>query len=186
VPQALGGGDLVVGGVPHALGGGALVVGGVPHAFGSVGEGCCTVLGVDWPGSGGNSSFVVFEAGVDGVGCWTGGRVGGTGESLRGGTFGVETETTLGMSTRDGDLGVDGGVGDVGTALAVVDVTGTAFAVVVVGVVAGFFVVGASVVVVSLSFDLNNPVNPLKNPFFFVVDSGAGVVVVGRITGGKG
>jgi hypothetical protein len=68
VPQALGGGDLVVGGVPQALGAGALVVGGVPQAFGSVGEGC-TVLGVDWPGSGGNSSFVVFEADVEGVGC---------------------------------------------------------------------------------------------------------------------
>jgi hypothetical protein len=87
------------------------------------------------------------------------------------------------MSTRDVGLGVDGGVG---TAFAVVGVTGTAFAVVVVGVVAGFFVVGASVVVVSLSFDLNNPVNPLKKPFFLVVDSGAGVVVVGRVTGGKG
>lgn len=43
------------------------------------------------------------------------------------------------------------------------------------------------VVVVSLSFDLKNPEIPLKNPpFFLVVSSGAGVVVVGRVTGGKG
>lgn len=45
------------------------------------------------------------------------------------------------------------------------------------------------VVVVSLSFDLNNPVKPLKNPFFFVVVSGSSVVVVVvvvRVTGGRG
>lgn len=120
--------------------------------------------------------------------------MGGVGDSPRGGTLGVDTTTTFGMSTLDG-LGVGGVtgtdlavVGVTGTGLGVDGVTGTDFAVVVVVVelVFGFGVVGASVVVVSLSFDLNNPVSPLKKPFFFVVDSGAGVVVVGRVTGGKG
>lgn len=71
-------------------------------------------------------------------------------------------------------LGVDGGTG---ADFTVEGEAGTDFAVVVVVVelVTGFLVVGASVVVVSLSFDPNNP---LKNPFFFVVASGADVVVV--------
>lgn len=51
---------------------------------------------------------------------------------------------------------------------------------------------GAAVVVVVvdsvLSFDLKMPVNPLKNPFFFVVVSGCTVVVVDVVlgTGGSG
>lgn len=51
---------------------------------------------------------------------------------------------------------------------------------------------GAAVVVVVvdsvLSFDLKMPVNPLKNPFFFVVVSGCTVVVVVVVlgTGGSG
>ena len=105
-------------------------------------------------------------------------------------------ETTIGMSTRDDcttGLGVDGATG---TDFIVEGVNGMDFAVVVVVVVVVdvelvafvFLVVGGScvVVVVSLSLDLKRPVNPLKNPFFFVVSSGAGVVVVGRVTGGKG
>lgn len=48
-------------------------------------------------------------------------------------------------------------------------------------------VVGADVVDSVLSFDLKIPVNPLKNPFFFVVVSGCVVVVVVvRGTGGSG
>lgn len=117
----------------------------------------------------------------------------GVRESERGGTLGVET--TIEMSTRDdctAGLGVDG---TTGTDFTVEGVNGMDFAVVVVVVVVDvelvaldFLVVGGScvVVVVSLSLDLKRPANPLKNPFFFVVSSGAGVVVVGRVTGGKG
>ena len=74
--------------------------------------------------------------------------------------------------------------GVTGTDLTVDGVIGTAFAVEL--DTTGFLVVGASVVVVSLSFDLKIPENPLKNPFFFVVDSGSGVVVVGLVMGCKG
>lgn len=113
----------------------------------------------------------------------TAGLGGDVGKSLRGGTFGVVL--AAGGTFPDTDLAVD--------ALAVlVDLT-----VVVVTLATGFTVeVGRGVVVVvvvvvlsSLSFDLKNPVNPLKNPFFFVVVSGASVVVVVvvvRATGGKG
>lgn len=185
-PEGFGVGKLGTFGPLPGLG-----VDGSPQAFGTA-VGCWPGFGVDWDGSGGKSSFVVFCVDVDVVGCWWAGLGGGVGESERGGTLGVET--TMGISTRDDCTAGFGVEGATGTDLAVDDVNGTDFAVVdvdvelvatdflVVGVVGGSWVV----VVVSLSFDLKKPVIPLKNPFFFVVSSGTGVVVVGLVTGGKG
>lgn len=180
IPQAFGGG--VWGSPKNGFGVGP--VGKAPQAFLIVVGSCWTGLGVGWDGSAGKSSLTAFfGASVEVVGCWYDGLGGGVGESERGGTLGVET--TFGTT----DFGVDGCTG---TDFTVEGVKGTDFCVVVVVVVelvATTFLavdVSGAMVVVSLSFDLKSPVNPLKNPFFFfVVSSGASVVVVVFAIGGK-
>lgn len=152
-------------GFPHALFGvGGDVDGcwGFPQALETVGTGVGRVLVLDFTvGRAGNSSFVVrlvLVGGTVDVDCFCWGLGG-----LVGG---------IGDSERAGNLGV---VDDVDWVVAI-DLT---LAVVV---------VGADVVDSDLSFDLKIPVNPLKNPFFFVVVSGCAVVDVEvvLVTGGSG
>lgn len=143
----------------------------------------------DCVGSGGNSSFVVFlGAGVE-VGNCLGGGVGGSceaglcggkgGDEGLGGTGGDEGlggggGGANGKSERGGTFGVLCGAAVELTILVDFAVDGVTLATVF-WVVVGLCVVEVST---SLSFDLKSPVMPLKNPFFFVVASGASVVVV--------
>lgn len=124
-----------------------------------------------------------FDCGLTGLG-------GGGGGAGNCGAWGTREDGGLGGGVGESPTFLGGGVGAVTESIrgGSFGVVGTAAVAAFVVVVIGFFVVGCSVVVDSLSFDLKKPLIPLKKPFFFVVVSGASVVVVVEVrpTGGKG
>lgn len=201
------------GGLPHAFGTDGGPEFGKPRGrllgatVGRAGNSSCVVffgaaveVGCCWPGSllpggvgkDGKSSFffgakVVVCCRLGDWGTAGGGPAGGN-ESGRAGTGGGGGLADV-SSCFVGLCGLGGGVteSDLGGNLgAVATLLGFTVVVVVWVWVAAFLVVVGCSVVVSLSLDLNKPVNPLKNPFFLVVDSGSSVVVVVRWIGGKG